>query len=138
MYLLSEVSGSVINGFCATKDWKRALTLPKIQEEPTTLNLLIRKAMRENEYKIVWELLENLTFHHPNELQQKTIGKYLHFSAKKNAPTLEYVEKMLRLLEKSEKILIEPVAKVLIDILKRSECEVKRIQMDFSYVWFFK
>lgn len=136
MYLLPEVSGSVINGFCATKDWKRALALPKALKEPTTQNLLIRKAMRENEYKIVWELLQTLTSCHPNDLQQKTIEKYLHFSAKKNTPTLEYVGKMLRLLEKTEKILIEPVAKTLIDTLKQSNCEAKRIQMDFSYVYF--
>lgn len=137
MYLLPEVTGSVINGLCATKDWKRSLALPKALRDPQTLNLLIRKAMRENEYKVVWELLETLTsHHHPNELQQKTIEKYLHFSATKNAPTLEYVAKMLRLLEKTEKILIEPVAKTLIDILKRTKCGTKRIEMDFSYVCF--
>lgn len=93
---------------------------------------MIRKALHENESKLAWELIENLTSHYPNGLDEKTIEKYFHFLAKNNTQTAEYVEKMLRLLERDERILSEPVAKGLIDILMGANCEANQIRMDFS------
>lgn len=122
----------VCNGFCATKEWKRILGFPKMYESPATINLVIRKALHENESKLGWELIKNLTTHYPNELHENTIAKYLHFSAKNNSQTPEYVEKMLQLLEKNECNLFEPVAKTLIDILRESNCDANQIRMDFS------
>lgn len=96
------------------------------------MNLVIRKALHENEYKLAWELIENLSSHFPNELHETTIEKYLIFSGKNNNQTPDYVEKMLQLLERNERNLSEPLAKTLIDILRGSNCHANQIRMDFS------
>lgn len=132
IYLLPSVFGRVCSGFCATKGWKRILEFPKIYESPVTINLVIRKALHENESKLAWKLIENLSSHYPHELQDSTIEKYLHFSAKNKNQTPEYVEKMLQLLERIERNLSEPVAKTLINILRGSNCDANQIRMDFS------
>lgn len=132
---MPHVFRKVCNGLCVTKEWKRVLEFPNIYESYATINLLIRKALHENEFKLAWQLIENLTSHHPNELHENTIEKYLHFSAKNNhIQTSECVKKILQLLERNERNLSEPVANVLIDILRGSNLDANQIRMNLSYV----
>lgn len=133
MFRLPEISGSVFNGFLATKEWKRILQIPNIYMARTALNALIVKALKENETELVLQLIES-SVHHSHDLLPETIEKYLSFVAKQQISSFEYVEKILRYLEKAKRTIFEPVAETLINVLKQCNCEVKRIQMDSSYV----
>lgn len=58
MHILTELNSIVVNGICATNEWKRALALPKLTSN--SLNILVRKSLRENEVDLVWNLLNGL------------------------------------------------------------------------------
>lgn len=132
MFQLPEMSGSVFNGLLATREWKRLLQIPNIYTARAPLNALINKALKENETELVLQLIESTSIHHSNNLLPETIENYLNFLAKQQISTLEYVAKILRFLEKGKRIIFEPVAEALINVLKQSNCEVKRIEMDSS------
>lgn len=132
MFRLPELSGSVFNGFLATREWKRILKIPKMYNARTALNSLIDKALKENETELVLQLIESTSVHHSNVLLPETIENYLNFLAKQQISTLKYVEKILGFLEKGKRTVFEPVAEALINVLKQSNCDVKRIQMDSS------
>lgn len=133
-FLRHIVFGRVCYGFCATKEWKRILEFPKTYESYAILILLLEKAICEKETNLVYKLMEALTLHHANKLEPNIIGKILHFLAEQKFQTQKCVGKILQILQENERIITEPVAETLINVLKRSNHnnDAKRIQMDFS------
>lgn len=135
MFRLPEISGSVFNGFLATREWKRILKIPKMYNARAPLNSLIDKALKENEIELVLRLIESISVHNSNDLLPETIESYLNFLAKQQISTCEItknVKKILTFLEKGKRTIFEPVAEALINVLNQSNCNVKRIQMDSS------
>lgn len=132
MHLLESVSSIVVNGLCATNEWRRALDFPNIHKQPSTMNILIRKAMREADIKLVWDLIRSLARFDAKEIKPKTIDKFWHFCAKRDVPALDNITKMLQLLERHERIINEAPARSLMDVLTRSNISAKIIQMDYS------
>lgn len=49
----------IVQGLCATSEWKKALKLDRTISN-NSLNILIRKVIRENEIDVMWELLNNI------------------------------------------------------------------------------
>lgn len=133
MCLLELMNKTVANGLCATKEWKRVLDLPKINEMPGSLNIVIRKAIREVESSdFVWSLIDKLTNRFPNELSNKTLTSYWIYCTKNKNEFAHNVEKMLQLLERTERILDEQAAMGLLGVLRNAKCPSERIKMDFS------
>lgn len=98
LHLLPELHPIVVQGLCATNDWKRALTLPK----PTSnsLNILARKVLRENDIDSVWNVMNGLTRlpKHYQYLSNRTIGAFVKYFGKNPKDIPKYFEKLMSFL----------------------------------------
>lgn len=123
----------ITQGLCATKEWKRALKLER-HVSNSSLNILIRKAIREQEIDVMWELLNNIK-ESPVKLQYiapKTcisIAKYFERNPKiidKNA------ESFFRICESIQNVFDEKSAHEFTRVMQRSGRQAKVVKMDFS------
>lgn len=132
MNILPEVNQTVVNGLCATNEWKRAVDFPQISKLPRTLNILIRKAMRETEIDIVWKLIEMLVKFDAGQLSAKTISQFWIFCTKKNIDTHKNIERMLHLLANHKRMINESPAETLCNILNQTNISNKLVQINYS------
>lgn len=128
-----EMHKVITHGLCATREWKKALKLLR-HVSNSSLNILIRKAIRENEIAVMWELLNNLTqmSTHFQYIAPKTcvaIAKY--FERNPNSID-ENVESFFRICESIEIVFDEKSAHEFTRIIQRSGRQAKIIKMDFS------
>lgn len=128
-----EMHKVITHGLCATKEWKRALQLER-HISSSSLNILIRKAIRENEIGVMWELLNNVKEMKTNlqYIAPKTcvaIAKYFE----RNPKTIdENVESFFRICESIENVFDEKSAHEFARIIQRSGRQAKITNMDFS------
>lgn len=123
----------ITQGLCATKEWKRALQLER-NVSNSSLNILIRKAIRENEIGVMWELLNNIKQANADlqYIAPKTctsIARYFESSPKlidKNA------DSFFRICESIQMVFDEKSAYEFMRAMQRSGRQAKMIKMDFS------
>lgn len=129
---MTEINPIIINGICATKEWKRALEFP----EPTSqsLNILIRKALRENELDLVWNLLTRLAKvpEYYQFLASKTILHFVKHLEKHPKSISKDMDKFLSVCEDFKIVLNEECATEITKFLHRSGYHAKITTMDFS------
>lgn len=123
----------ITQGLCATKEWKRALKLER-HISNSSLNILIRKAIREQEIDVMWELLNNIK-ESSAKLQYIapktciTIAKYFERNSKiidKNA------ESFFSICESIQHVFDEKSAHEFTRVMQRSGRQAKSVKMDFS------
>lgn len=123
----------ITQGLCATKDWKKALKLER-HISNSSQNILIRKAIREKEIDVMWELLNNIKQSNVKlqHIAPKTcisIAKYFE----RNPKTIdENAESFFRICESIEKVFDEKSAHEFTRVLQRSGRQAKIVKMDFS------
>lgn len=132
MYQLSGISASLTNALCATKEWRRALDLPKIGMKPTSMNILIRKALQERDIKLVWHLIDALSESELKELSMETIQAFWRFCGENKPSCRDNIERMLQALEKNEVILNEAAAIGLIEVLTKLDHHCQAVQLDHT------
>lgn len=123
----------ITQGLCATKEWKRALQLER-NVSNSSLNILIRKAVREKEIGVMWELLNNMKQANADlqYLAPKTrlsIARYFESNPKiidKNA------ESFFRICESIQTVFDEKSAYEFTRVMQRLGRQTKMIKMDFS------
>lgn len=123
----------ITHGLCATKEWKRALELDR-HISNGSLNILIRKVIRENEIDVMWKLLNNikgLSANHQH-IASKTccaIAKYFE----RNPKTIyQNAESFFRICESIEHVFDEKSAHEFTRAVQRTGRQAKIIKMDFS------
>lgn len=132
LHLLAEINPLVILGLCATKEWKNALNL----KNPTSqsLNILIRKALRENEIDLVWNLLEKIASvpKHYQYFASKTFLNLVKTLASHPQSIPENMETIFSICERIELVLDEDCATELTRVLQKSGYHAKITTMDFA------
>lgn len=131
-HLLPELHPTVVMGLCATKEWKKALDLPKAVSN--SLNILARRALRENEIELVWKILPQLTqlnqkYRH---LASKTIVAFAKYFEKNQKNIPQSAEKLLELCERMKLVFDEQTLKELMNALHKSGYQAKITKMDHS------
>lgn len=131
-HVMTEINPIIINGICATKEWKKALEFQKPTSQ--SLNILIRKALRENELDLVWNLLTKLAEvpQYYQFLASKTILNFVKHLEKHPNSISEDMEKFLSICEDLKIVLNEECAIELTKLLHRSGYHAKITTMDFS------
>lgn len=132
MHAMPGVHSLIINGLCATKEWKKAMTLPYQTYE--SLNILIRKSLRQNEIDLVWGLLDGITRMHKNfrKLTNKTIYAFVNYFRRHPADISQKLEKVLSYCEKLENLLDEPSTRQLVDLLSKHDHHAHITTIDYS------
>lgn len=123
----------ITQGLCATKEWKKALKLER-HISNSSLNILIRKAIREKEIDVMWELLNNI----------KQANVKLQYIAPKTCISIvkcfernpkiidENAESFFRICGSIESVFDEKTAHELTRSIQRSGRQAKMVKMDFS------
>lgn len=129
---MTELNPIIITGICATKKWKKALEFPKPTSQ--SLNILMRKALRENELDLVWNLLKKLAEvpEYYQFLASKTILNFVKHLEKHPKSISEDMDKFLSACEDFKIVLNEECATELTKSLQRSGYHAKITTMDFS------
>lgn len=134
---MTEINSLVILGLCATTEWKKALNL----KNPTSqsLNILIRKALRENEIDLVWNLLEQIASvpRHYQYLGSKTFLNLIKTLASHPQSIPENMETIFSICERIEMVLDEDCATELTKVLQKCGYHAKITTIDFVCVLFF-
>lgn len=123
----------ITQGLCATKEWKKALKLER-NVSCSSLNILIRKAIREKEIDVMWELLNNIK-ESSGELQHiapktcASIAKYFE----RNPKTIDKnAESFFRICESIQTVFDERSAHEFTRVMQRSGRQAKIVKMDYS------
>lgn len=104
-------------GLCATKEWKRALDLAK--PTPSSLNILARKSLLENDIELTWQILEKLSKTHL-PLANKTIVAFAEYFETNRNEMPKNAEKFLTFCERLQVVFDEPTLRALTSILHKS------------------
>ncbi|XP_031628172.1 mitochondrial ribonuclease P catalytic subunit-like [Contarinia nasturtii] len=131
-HALPEMNSIIVNGLCATKDWRKVIELPALCKN--SVNIIARKALKENEIDMAWDVLHKLFSFpkHHQHLNSKTIqsvAKYFNRNPK-SIPT--NANKLFSLCEKLKMLFTEPAIKELRDVLEKHGHQAKIINMGFS------
>lgn len=123
----------ITQGLCATKEWKKALNLER-HISNSSLNILIRKTIRENENDVMWELLNdikqsNVKFQY---IAPKTCIAIARHFARNPKIIDENAESFFRICESIENVFDEKSAHEFIRTIQRSGRHAKIVKMDFS------
>lgn len=132
MHYLPMISTTVTNGLCATNEWKKVLEFPQIKCKPMTMNIIIRKAMQEQDIDLVWSLIQSIVKTDANVLTTETLKAFWKFCAKNESFCRENISKMFQLFEKTEFIMNETVANGLRNLANQFHISCQTIQIDFS------
>lgn len=132
MHALPEINSIVIVGLCATSEWKKALNLQNTSSN--SLNILIRKALRENEVDLAFSLLKKLT-EFPKQYQYfayKTFSSFVKTLERHPKTLPDYVEKLIQTCSTLEMVLVEENAKELTNLLRKSGHHAEITTINFS------
>lgn len=124
---------TITQGLCATKEWKKALKLDR-NVSNISLNILIRKAIREKEIDVMWELLNNI---------KESSGELQHIASKTCVSIAKHFERspetidknaesFFRICESIQTIFDEKSACELTRVMQRSGRQAKIVKMDYS------
>lgn len=130
MHNIVEMRNTVVMGLCCTKEWKKALSLPNANRIGTSLNILIRKSIRENELNIAWNLVEKLV-HSSETLSANTIRTFIKYYNKNKSDLKQNIHRLLSNCECIELLFDEPTIRELILLLKHSgyHAEITKIPL---------
>lgn len=120
MHHIIEMRNTVVMGLCCTKEWKKALSLPNLSNIGTSLNILIRKSIREDELNIAWDLVEKLEY-----LSASTIRSFIKYYSKHKQDLKQNIHRLLSICERIELLFDEPTIHELISLLKNSGCQAE-------------
>lgn len=125
----------ITHGLCATREWKRALELNRYVSN-SSLNILIRKVIRENEIDLMWELLNNLKQFRAEHryIASKTCCAMVKYFERYPKIIDQNAEGFFRICESIEHIFDEKSAHELARAIQRTGRQAKIIKMDFSWV----
>lgn len=123
----------ITQGLCASKDWKKALTL----SHPTvnSLNTLMRKALRENEFDLVWDLLKKLTDVDNSQNAQianRTVVVFAKYFQRYPKAIPTNADKFLTFCERMEKVFDEESAREFTKVLQNAGFAATITNMDYS------
>lgn len=121
-----------MEGLCATKEWRKTLEFPNLTD--SSLNVLARKALRDNDINLTWNLLHriaNLPKHYQN-LKSRTFTSFAKYFSRNPASIPEVAEKLFTFCEGLKMLFIEPSIKPLSESLKRHGHHVKITKLDLS------
>lgn len=124
MHHIIEMRNTVVMGLCCTKEWKKALSLPNLSNIGTSLNILIRKSIREDELNIAWDLVEKLAKSH-EYLSASTIRSFIKYYSKHKQDLKQNIHRLLSICERIELLFDEPTIHELISLLKNSGCQAE-------------
>lgn len=125
-----EIHSIVTLGICATKQWKRALGLKK--PGCNSLNIIIRKILREREIDLVWDPMEKLAHLKDKFLAGKTVLSFAKYFQAKPTDIPKNLEKLLSVCERIEKVFDEESARELARVLQRSGHHAKITNIDHT------
>ncbi|XP_055303152.1 mitochondrial ribonuclease P catalytic subunit-like [Sitodiplosis mosellana] len=133
-YILSEMHSIVVMGLCATKEWRKALDLAK--PSSSSLNILARKTLHQNEIESTWKILTNLTHLSKSyqHLASKTIVAFAKYFENNREEIPQNAEKLLTFCERLQTVFDEPTLRVLTSALYKSGHEAKITNVDYSGV----
>lgn len=119
----------VVSGFCATKQWKRALDItPPTSDMHLSKIPIIEKSIRERELDLAWQYISE-----PNvPIKPSLLLEYWNFCKKNPQELRDNVEKMFKLLETRETLLTEVTVSKLLQLLNESGCAAKLVNIDIS------
>lgn len=119
-------------GLCATDEWKKALELDKLTD--ISLNILIRKAIMENQMDLVKPLLNKLTkLKSSNKvLASKTILSFAKHFQKYPKTISEHAEMLLTCCERLKRVFDENSARELTYALHKCGYHSTVTQIDKS------
>lgn len=116
-------------GLCATKEWKRALGLAK--PTPSSLNILARKSLSENDIELTWQILTKLSkSQHP--LANKTIIAFAKYLETNRNELPKNAEKFLTFCERLQVVFDEPTVRALTSVLRKSGHQAQITNIDNS------
>lgn len=129
---LAEMHHKITQGLCATKQWKRAIDLES--PTPSSLNILIRRALRENEIDLVWKLLRKLThlkeeFQHITNKTVISFAKYLQNNPKEIPKS---ADQFLGFCEHTEKLFNEESAHALTKAIQKYGHQAKITKINYE------
>lgn len=132
LHILPELHSIVVNGLCATKDWKRALDL----SNPTSnsINILARKTLRDNDIESAWKILGNLTHMHKQHqhFSSKTIVAFAKYFERNPTAIPHHAEQLLTFCEKLQILFDEPTVRELTNTLQICNHHAKFTNVDYS------
>lgn len=129
-HVFPEMNSKIVQGLCASKDWKKALSLSN--QTVISLNILVRKALRENEIGLTWELLEKLSKLSTNQMTHRTIISFAKYFQKNQKSISTDAEKLLTFCESMENIFNEESIQELTRALQNSKQHAKITNIDYS------
>lgn len=129
---MPEVNSTIVMGLCATKEWKKAVDVQKTSSHP--LNILIRKALRENEIDLVWDLLKQMTKvpKYDQFIASKTFLMFVKYFEKHSNTIRHDLDKLLSICEQMELMIDENFAHALTQMLQRFNHHAQLTTIDFS------
>lgn len=128
-----EIHKLIVLGLCATSQWKRALDLDRSVSN-SSLNILIRKVIRENEIDVMWELLNNIKRLRSDHqfIASKTCSAIAKYFERSSEIIDQNAEGFFRICESIEYIFDEKSAHELTRAIQRTGRQAKIIKMDLS------
>lgn len=124
------MNSKIVLGLSASKDWKKALGLSN--QTVTSLNILVRKALRENEIDLTWELLEKLSKLGTNQMAHRTVTSFAKYFQKNPKSVSTDVEKLLTFCQSMENIFNEESIRELTRALQSNKQHAKITNIDYS------
>lgn len=131
MHELPEIQEKVVIGLSITKDWKRALSLPSVKLIEGANNILITKSIRSNEFNIAYDLMEKM-LSSGQSLTPYNIMVFINHCGRQPDAIDVHLPKLLKYLERFQKLISENAANSLVALLRRNGKEATLTPMDYS------
>lgn len=127
------MNSKITQGLCASTDWKKALQLS--DKTVNSLNILIRKAIRENEIDLVWDSLKQLTEVDKSQNPQianRTVTVLAKYFQKYPDSIPKYAARFLTFCERMEKVFDEESTREFTKVLSNGGIDATITNMDYS------
>lgn len=129
------MNSKITQGLCATTDWKKALKLSN--KTVNSLNILIRKSLRENEIDLVWDLFKQLMeskFDNSQspQIYKRTVIVFAKYLQRFPEAIPQCAEKFLQCCERLEKVFDEESTRELTTSLNNAHIDATITNIDYS------
>lgn len=132
MHILPEINTLVVLGLCATTEWRKAFDLPNLSG--ASLNILIRKALRENDIgSALSSLSKVLTL--PEQfrtLPSRTIIAFAKYFDRNPKGIPKNLDILLSSCERTEKVFDEDATQQITQILRKHGHHANMTTMNHS------